>query len=190
MKTRKLTFAILALLFTFSLVSCNKDDEKKTTVDLVVGSYSFKAESIWSTADANFDLVDTLIITKVDDETVSITGLIPYDSLGVGSQNVAVVNPLTAKIDLTTMTFKIPVGQALTESKTNGYVLHFYPGDPATLKEYEIDVTNDEYVTGTIKDNGDIKLIGPWGIKWIDPNGGFDGKWWWDFYVVTNMIKL
>jgi hypothetical protein len=187
---RKLTnlFGILALITLF--FSCGKDEDKKT-VDLIVGKYHFLAESFWSTADDNYDLEDTLTIKKISETQVKIIGLIPYDSLGSGGGLMVVMKELTADVDLNAMQLKIPVGQQISGANGNGYFTYFYPGDPATENNWEIDVTDDTHVVATIKDNGDIKLMGPWGIKWVEPDGKtFDGKWWWDFYSVTNMTKV
>lgn len=191
MKTMKnFTLGLIAMTIVLGTVSCSKD-EGGPDINLVVGSFMYKAESIWSTADASYDLEDTLTITKVSDTEVMITGLIPWDSLGSGGGNMVNLDEVTAEVDLDAMEFKIPVGQQISGPNGNDYFLSFFPGDPTSLADYEIDVTDDEYVIGTIKDNGDIKLIGPWGLKWIEPDGTtFDGKWWWDFYTVTNMTKL
>jgi hypothetical protein len=188
-KMKKLTyvFGVLAMVVLFA--SCNREDE--VTVDLIVGEYTFLAESIWSTADANWDLADTLTVEKVSETQVKLIGLIPWDSLGSGGGNMKVMKELIADVDLETMQLKIPVGQQLSEANGNGYFTYFYAGDPATESEWEIDVTDDTHVVATIKENGDIVLMGPWGIKWIEPDGTtFDGKWWWDFYSVTNLTKI
>ncbi|MBN1415871.1 MAG: hypothetical protein JW973_12280 [Bacteroidales bacterium] len=181
-------FGVLAVIMAF--ISC-KDDEDKKTVDLIVGDYAFLAESIWSTAEENWDLNDTLTIEKVSETQVKIIGLIPYDSLGSGGGNMVVFKELTADVDLEAMQIKIPVGQQLTGPNGNGYYTYFYAGDPESELDWELDVTDDEYVVATIKENGDISMMGPWGIKWVEPDGvTFDGKWWWDFYTVTNMTKI
>lgn len=187
---RKLTYVIGVLAVTMFFMSCKKDEEKKT-VDLIVGEYAFLAESVWSTANENWDLQDTLTIEKVSETQVKLIGLIPYDSLGSGGGNMKVLGEISANVDMDAMELKIPVGQQLTEANGNGYFTYFYAGDPDTENAWELDVTDDTHVVATIKDNGDIVLMEPWGIKWIEPDGiTFDGKWWWDFYTVTNMTLI
>ncbi len=182
-------FGIFALLV--SITSCEKNEESGKTVDSIVGSYAFTAESIWSSADENWDIVDTLTIEKISDSQVKLIGLIPWDSLGSNGGKMVVYKELTANVDLNSMELKIPVGQQISGANGNGYFTYFYAGDPNSEANYEIDVTDDAFVVAIIKDNGDIKLMGPWGIKWVEPDGStFDGKWWWDFYSVTNMTKI
>jgi hypothetical protein len=187
---KKFTYFLGACMMILALLSCEKEEDKKK-VDLIVGDFLFVAESIFSTADDNWDLEDTLTIEKVNETTVKIIGLMPYDTMYSGGGPMVVMKELTAEVDLDAMELKIPVNQQISGANGNGYFTYFYSGDPASLDSWEIDVTEDTHVTATIKDNGDIKLMGPWGPKWIEPDGTtFDGKWWWDFYTVTNMTKI
>lgn len=102
------------------------------------------------------------------------------------------VRPVAATIDEENQQIIIKSKQGFTAVNGGGYYFAFNAGIPKD------DGTNpepiDEEVIGSYTiDTGSgaiVITLKNWGPKWIEPNGDFDGWWWYDFFTTSTMTKL
>ena len=111
----------------------------------------------------------------------------------IGATSLELVNPVEATVDTENNTITIPGKQVYTAPNSNGYPHAFNAGNPDNNPtEWEIEpLDSDVVATYSInedKTNITITLTN-WGIKWIAPDGSYDGWWWWNFYVTSTMTK-
>ncbi len=101
-----------------------------------------------------------------------------------------------ATVDIDAETITIAAGPTqIAEAYGNGYYHAFCVGDPATMgpdgsnnygKPLEVPLVGT-YTTNT--DGKYVFAFQNWGVKWMAPDGTYDGDWWWEFVSSSTMTQ-
>ena len=121
-----------------------------------------------------------------DDTQIIFNNIFPW------RQNVQV--GVLATINEAEKTIVLASAQRLTETGEGKYYFRFYSGENFN-DNWEGDQTTDP-ILGTYTINTEkteiVITLNEWGAKWIEPDGGFDGRWWNDYFyssVLTKSLK-
>lgn len=110
----------------------------------------------------------------------------------ITSADPALSHPLVGAVNTTKQIITIKP-QRWSDSKTNGYYFGFNLGTTAGVAANDNPKPIEESMVLTYTISGSTVTItgfNNWGVKWMDPQGAYDGWWWWDYFTSGSFTKL